>query len=107
MDKTLNRKAKELKIDWNTRNNILKFKDEYNSKRDILLIYSEEDRPAVSIDCNGEYWIRVDPQNGEIVGIEIEDFKKVFLKKHPGITKMNTSYVLQIAKFIQPSDCPV
>jgi uncharacterized protein YuzE len=111
MDKTINRKAKESAIDWNTRHNILKFKAEYNTKRDILLIYSEEDRPAVSVDCKGEYWVRVDPQNGEILGIEIEDFKKVFLKKHPGIIKEKasekTSYIRPIAEFIGLTNCPV
>jgi len=44
-------------------------------------------RPAVSIDCDGEFWIRVDPSTGEIVGLEIEDFESVFLKKHPELQR--------------------
>ena len=101
MDKEL----KTLDIDWSTKNNILNFKAEYNKRRDILFIYSERDRPAVSIDCDGEYWVRVDPLNGEILGIEIEDFKRVFLKKHPEISKDDAAYVRPIADLIALEKC--
>jgi uncharacterized protein YuzE len=107
MDKTMNKDIKAANINWNTKNNILKCKAEYNQKRDILLIYSEEDIPAISVDCGGEYWVRIDPRNGDILGIEIEDFKRIFLKKHPELVKEKSSYIRPIADFINLENCPV
>jgi hypothetical protein len=101
MDKIVNASQ----IDWKTWRNILDFKAEYNKKRDIFFAYSTEERDAVSIDCNGEFWVRIDPENGEILGIEIEDFKKVFLKKHPEIIQGKTSYIRPIADLIQTERC--
>jgi len=53
----------------------------YDSDIDTLYIWFGENRPAVSIDCDGDFWIRRDTHTGEIIGIEIEDFKAHFLKK--------------------------
>jgi hypothetical protein len=102
MDKTMN----IANVNWKTWDNILKFKAEYNEKRDIFIVYSEEERDAISIDCKGEFWVRIDPQNGEILGLEIEDFKRVFLKKHPEIKTGKTSYIRPLADFVQIANCP-
>ncbi len=102
MDKEINAS----KINWNTWDNILKFKVEFNNKRDLFIAYSEDERNAVSVDCDGEFWIRIDPENGEILGLEIEDFKRVFLKKHPEIPRGKTSYIRPIADLIQLEKCP-
>ena len=56
----------------------------YDKDIDTLIIIFGENRPAVSIDCEGEFWLRKDPETNEMVGIEIENFKKVFLKKYLG-----------------------
>ena len=62
---------------------------DYDRKRDVLYIckVSAEDKPAVSVDVSGEFWLRVDPETSEIVGIEIEDFKAIFLEKHPEVAR--------------------
>ena len=53
----------------------------YNKEADSLLILWAENRPAVSSDVNGEFWLRIIPETNEIIGIEIEDFES-FVKKH-------------------------
>ncbi|MBI3743652.1 MAG: DUF2283 domain-containing protein [Chloroflexi bacterium] len=55
----------------------------YDRPRDTLFIFVEPKRPAVSFDVAGELWIRFDPNTGDVLGFEIEDFEKVFLVKHP------------------------
>ena len=59
----------------------------YEKGQDVLYIYFRENRPAISVDCDGLFWLRVDPQTNEIVGIEIEDFRVFFMGKHPEILK--------------------
>ena len=72
-------------IDLNTLSNIKDFGIIYHKDTDTLFFRGAEHRPAASIDWDGEIWIRIDPISGEVVGIEIEDFESVFLKKHPEI----------------------
>jgi hypothetical protein len=57
----------------------------YDRKHDILLMIrrSMSHKPAVSVDVNGEFWLRMDPESGEVFGVEIEDFEGHFLKEHP------------------------
>jgi len=57
----------------------------YDAERDTLVIHVGEPRPAISYDINGEVWIRFVPATREVVGIEIEDFQRHFLKQHPDI----------------------
>jgi hypothetical protein len=70
-------------VDFKTIDNISKFACSYHEHEDTLFIRTPVPRPAVSVDWDGELWLRVDPSSGEIVGIEIEDFESVFLKKYP------------------------
>ena len=93
------------KINWDTLENISNFQTEYDIQTDTLFIQSKEERPAVSVDCNGEFWVRVDPQTGEILGIEIEDFREGFLKHHRELLK--TTYIRSITDFIRLEKCPV
>jgi hypothetical protein len=37
----------------------------------------------MSLDVDDELWVRFDPDTGEIVGFEVEDFKRIFLKRNP------------------------
>ena len=103
----MGKKLDRFGIDWNTGKNILDFDGAYDKKSDILSMHSKENRPAVSVDLAGEIWVRIDPQTGEIIGIEIEDFKNVFLKKHPAIAKSKNSYVKPIADLIMLEHCMV
>jgi len=54
----------------------------YDKDIDVLYIRFGENRPAISVDCDGDFWIRKVPHTGEIIGIEIDDFKVHFLKKY-------------------------
>lgn len=55
----------------------------YNTENDSLLILWAENKPAVSHDVDGEFFLRITPSTNEIIGIEIEDFK-LFIKRHMG-----------------------
>jgi uncharacterized protein YuzE len=54
----------------------------YDSKYDTLYAHLKNSPPAISVDCDGIFWLRVNPENGEIVGVEIEAYRKSFLKKY-------------------------
>ncbi len=72
-----------LQIDYETMSNIKSFTPVYHEDEDTFFLRPEKSHPATSVDWDGEFWIRVNPENGEVVGLEIEDFETVFLKKHP------------------------
>ena len=55
---------------------------DYDQARDVLCIYEEPRRGAVSVDVNGEAWLRCDPVTGDVTGAEIEDFERAFLPQH-------------------------
>ena len=74
-----------IQVDLSTIKNIEGFVLTYHEDEDSLFIRPDKPRPATSFDWNGEVWIRVDPENGEIVGLEIDDFEAIFLKKNPEI----------------------
>ena len=57
----------------------------YNKERDVLIMTVSTLGPAVSLDVDGEFWVRVVPEAREVVGVEIEDFERVFLKNHPEV----------------------
>lgn len=59
----------------------------YHDDEDVLFLRPDTPRPATSFDLEGEVWIRFDPETGEIVGLEIEDFESIFLKKHPELAE--------------------
>lgn len=73
--------------DMSTVNNLETFAMKYDAKRDVLFLRPSTPRPATSIDCDGQLWLRVDVHTGEIVGLEIEDFESVFLKQHPEVAQ--------------------
>lgn len=55
---------------------------------DSLLVLFAENQPATSHDVDGELWIRYDSCNGDIVGIEVDDFEQLFLvKTHPELAQ--------------------
>jgi uncharacterized protein YuzE len=74
-------------VDVTTFDNISKFTCNYHQDKDILFIREKTPRPAISVDWGGEVWVRIEPTTGEIVGLEIEDFETVFIKKYPEIDK--------------------
>ena len=59
----------------------------YHDDEDVLFLRPDTPRPATSFDLEGEIWLRVDPETGEVVGLEIEDYEAVFLKKYPEIAQ--------------------
>ena len=58
----------------------------YDSERDILFAHTMPKRPAMAMDVGGHLWIRFDPETHEVIGIEIEDFERVFLVKYPELS---------------------
>jgi hypothetical protein len=54
----------------------------YDADYDVLRIVIGDPRPAMSIDLGG-MWMRLEPDTGEILGFEIQDFVHSFLPKHP------------------------
>ncbi len=72
-----------LQIDYDTMNNVKSFTPVYHEDEDVFFLRPEKPCPATSVDWDGEFWVRVDPENGKVVGLEIEDFEAVFLKKYP------------------------
>ena len=57
----------------------------YDKSRDILFVRHGENKPAVSLDVGGHFWVRFDPETGDVLGIEIEDFEQIFLAKYPEV----------------------
>ncbi|OGO18685.1 MAG: hypothetical protein A2Z15_04075 [Chloroflexi bacterium RBG_16_50_11] len=75
-------------IDFSTLPNLLKYEPTYHKREDVFFIMPSKPQPATSIDWNGEFWIRVKSETGEVLGLEIEDFESLFLKKYPEIAKV-------------------
>ena len=71
-----------------TMNNLKGVIPVYRSDEDILFIRPKNSSPAVSYDWEGELWLRFDPSTKVVLGIEIENFESVFLKKHPEVAKV-------------------
>jgi len=65
--------------------NVKSFTVVYYEDIDTLMFQPEKPIPAISVDCNGDVYLRVNPENKEIVGIEIEDFEQYFIVKYPVI----------------------
>lgn len=80
-------KMSNSQIDFTTIENVTHFDLIYHEDEDVLFARPKTARPATSLDWDGEFWIRVDPETGEIVGFEIDDFEAIFLKKHPILAK--------------------
>jgi hypothetical protein len=67
---------------------LLQFKVHYQKKYDTLQLRLEPARQAVNVDVAGEFWLRVDPETKEIVGVEIEDFTRGFLVRYPAFAPL-------------------
>ena len=66
-----------------TLKNISSFCPLYLPDVDTLIFQPGTPVPAVSVDVNGDLFLRVDPNTKEIVGIEIENFQEYFIVKYP------------------------
>jgi hypothetical protein len=86
MDSTMN-KVDFPEIKFNTVENLQTYKLVYRKDMDVLYLRPEPARPATSYDLNGLVWLRIDIATGDIVGIQIDDFESVFLKKYPKLAK--------------------
>ena len=54
---------------------------DYDAETDMLYV-RRISAPAVSVSIDGELWLRVSPDSGEVYGFEIEAFEEDFLKRH-------------------------
>ena len=67
-----------LQLDWKSLTNLMSGTTIYHADEDTFLLRQKKPQPATSFDWDGELWIRCNPQTGEIVGIEIENFEQIF-----------------------------
>ncbi len=81
-------KPGSVSLNYSTIDNIRGFTVVYHDDEDTLFLRPEAQRAATSYDWDGEIWLRVDPMTGELVGLEIDDFEAVFVKKHPEIARV-------------------
>ena len=96
------------KVDWDTLTKLeINGEADYDKETDTFFVQSKEDRLAVSVDCGGEVWVRVDPQSGEIIGIEIENVK-AFMKAHRRLfeAKNQDAYIRPVIEAIRLEKCP-
>ncbi|MBI2934031.1 MAG: hypothetical protein HYY29_00510 [Chloroflexi bacterium] len=93
-----------LQVDLATVDNIMKFCVAYHPEEDTLFLRPGKALPGTSIDWNGEIWIRVNIRTGAIVGLEIDEFQSVFLKRHPELDKAWSRFKL-LSKKQQQSAC--
>lgn len=74
-------------VKFETINNLKKLKPIYNTKYDTFFLRSDKPQPATSYDLNGMMWLRVDVVTGEVIGLQIDNFESVFIKKYPELAK--------------------
>ena len=70
-------------IKLETLKNLMSCSPIYLEDIDTLVFQPENPIPAISVDCEGDILLRVDPKTREIVGVEIEDFEGYFVTKYP------------------------
>jgi hypothetical protein len=78
----------DFEINFNTLKDLATCIPVYHTGQDTFFIRPEKPLPATSFDWDGELWLRVNAQTGDIVGLEIDNFESVFLKKHPEVAKV-------------------
>lgn len=59
----------------------------YDAEADIIYLMFVSARPTTTVDNPGGIWLRIATETGEIYGVEIQGFERVFLKKHRPIAK--------------------
>jgi hypothetical protein len=97
----------DIRIDWNTRHNMRNFIPKYIKDLDTFIAQPSNPVPSIAVDCGGDMWFLVIPDTGEIVGVEIEGFKKVFLKKYAELLRDKPKNEIEtIANFIDEKLCP-
>ena len=84
-----------------TLKNFMSFCPVYLEDIDTLIFQPEKPIPAVSVDCQGDFMLRIDPKTKEIVGIEIEDFEGYFIVKYPAFAPVWK----QMKKSIKKNKC--
>ena len=56
---------------------------EYDRQSDVFYFRLSAVHDWVAEDFNGEFFVLRDVETGNVVGFLVEDFEKVFLRKHP------------------------
>lgn len=69
-------------IRWPTLQAFESFRKSYDKRRDTLFVYKEPKAQDASFSIGMGAWLRL-ADDGEVVGLEIEDFEMVFLRHHP------------------------
>jgi hypothetical protein len=75
-------------IRLDTIKNVASFTPIYLEDIDTLTFQPEKPVPAISVDCGGDLYLRIDPKTKEVVGVEIEDFESYFIIKYPAFAPL-------------------
>ena len=65
----------------------------YDQSLDTLFLFETPQAPGISVDVKGEFYLRVDYLTHRAIGAEIENFQRVFLRKHSDIRPIWREYV--------------
>ncbi len=60
---------------------------DYDAATDTLF-FRRAVAPAASLNIDGELWLRVNPDSGEVYGFEVEAFANDFIKRHRDILRI-------------------
>jgi hypothetical protein len=100
-------KIESPKVNFNTIVDLKGLTPVYHQEYDTFYLRGEKPRPATSYDLNGIAWLRVDVENGDIVGLQIDDFESVFLKKYPELEKAWKKEIKSLCVRRKSRKCPV
>ena len=57
----------------------------YDRSLDLFSVTLGDPQPAISVECDDGRVLRVDPTTHEVIGVEVYDWERIFLKQHPEI----------------------
>ena len=55
----------------------------YDIEDDVFFAHENPNPPAVSLPVGRHAWLRYDPDTRKVVGMEVEDYERLFLARHP------------------------
>ena len=70
------------KINYKSIDNMFVFITKYDKESDTLTFRPKKAEPSVSVNFNDDFWVRVNPETNNIVGIDVENYKTYFSKKY-------------------------
>jgi|SRR5208283_545057 len=66
------------KINYESAEKLLSYVSRYDKEIDTLTISPAQPIPTVSVDVEGYFWLRINPENCQIAGVEVENYITFF-----------------------------